>query len=223
MAKADVHNLVFDFLNKNVIDKNVRIVDLAAGQGAFSKRLIDNGFSNVKSVDLTDEYWKIPTQPLTIIDLTKNFSNELGNDFDIIIALEIIEHIENPYHFLRQIHKSLKKGGMLFLSTPNVESTASRLIHLYNGRLRYFSEKETDNHHITPIYGWYLENAFRKIGYSIMKKCFTTNSTLISNSFKSKLIEPLISLFNLAIKGDKLGENRIYFLCTKDYMRPLTN
>jgi SAM-dependent methyltransferase len=39
--------------------------------------------------------------------------------FDIIIAGELIEHLENPGQFLRNMARHLSKNGVLFLTTPN--------------------------------------------------------------------------------------------------------
>jgi SAM-dependent methyltransferase len=44
---------------------------------------------------------------------------DLGKRFDTIIAGEIIEHLENPGKFLRNMHKHLNPGGTLIISTPN--------------------------------------------------------------------------------------------------------
>jgi SAM-dependent methyltransferase len=51
----------------------------------------------------------------TDIDLDVGF---LDGSYDIVTAFEIIEHLFNPLHCLLQVHKVLKDGGRLYLSTP---------------------------------------------------------------------------------------------------------
>jgi 2-polyprenyl-3-methyl-5-hydroxy-6-metoxy-1,4-benzoquinol methylase len=44
---------------------------------------------------------------------------DLGRQFNTIIAGEIIEHLENPGLFMRNMHKHLLPGGTIIVSTPN--------------------------------------------------------------------------------------------------------
>ncbi len=43
----------------------------------------------------------------------------LGRQFDTIVAGELIEHLENPGKWLRNMHQHLKPGGVIIVSTPN--------------------------------------------------------------------------------------------------------
>lgn len=39
--------------------------------------------------------------------------------FDNVIAGDVIEHLENPSHFLREANRVLREGGRLIISTPH--------------------------------------------------------------------------------------------------------
>ncbi len=45
--------------------------------------------------------------------------NSLKNEqFDVIIMLEVLEHLQNDFHAIKEISRILKGGGILILSTP---------------------------------------------------------------------------------------------------------
>jgi len=72
--------------------------------------------------DLQANYPLCNFQHLTLPDLSI-FEN---NSFDHIIAFQVIEHIENDELFLKEIHRVLKPGGKLHLSTINRRFSISR-------------------------------------------------------------------------------------------------
>ena len=51
----------------------------------------------------------------TTIDLDEEV---LTGEYDVVTALEVIEHLFNPLHLLKEISGVLKEGGKLYLSTP---------------------------------------------------------------------------------------------------------
>lgn len=47
--------------------------------------------------------------------------------YDVVIASEMIEHVDDTEHALREFHKALRPGGLLALTTPNQVFWYSRL------------------------------------------------------------------------------------------------
>ncbi|HXM99953.1 MAG TPA: methyltransferase domain-containing protein [Candidatus Dormibacteraeota bacterium] len=53
--------------------------------------------------------------------------------FDAVFSTEGIEHLENQFAFLREIHRVLKPGGTLLLTTPNITALRSRMRFFASG------------------------------------------------------------------------------------------
>lgn len=48
------------------------------------------------------------------------------NTFDVVLCFQVIEHILDDTHFLEELHRILKPGGKLYLTTPNIDLTLTR-------------------------------------------------------------------------------------------------
>lgn len=69
-----------------------------------------------------------------------------GNSFDVVAAVDVIEHLEDPAAFIRECRRVLKPGGVLYLVTPDIESLSARLLGgswwgLRPAHLYYFSRR----------------------------------------------------------------------------------
>lgn len=131
-------------------------LELGAGSGALAERLQAAGFS-VTAADI-ENYFELGTEFLQLDLNDPNFERALSFKFDLITAVEVIEHLENPTAFLRSIHKLLKPGGTAILTTPNVENVPARLKFLLRGEVRAMDKNSPE--HVTPIY---LDLFVRKI------------------------------------------------------------
>lgn len=167
MAGINTHALVLASLR----GQRGTVADLGAGQGALSVELARLGFE-VYACDTCAEEFRANGRPnihFDVADLNQRFPYP-DRKFDVVCAVEIIEHVENPRHFLRECRRILKADGTLILSTPNVLSLASRISFLLRGCLIYFSQKEYEsNRHISPLRLQDLENMFREIGFRPVK------------------------------------------------------
>jgi SAM-dependent methyltransferase len=71
--------------------------------------------------------------------------------------MEVIEHVENPWEYVRLLNSLAKPGGLLVITTPNVDSWASRWNFLVTGRPYHFEGgDETLSGHINPVAAWEL-------------------------------------------------------------------
>ncbi len=58
------------------------------------------------------------------------------NSFDEIYAKHIIEHVENPRKFIKELFRILKQGGTVFIETPHF---SSRVAYSEPDHKRFFS------------------------------------------------------------------------------------
>ena len=211
MARTGLHDRVIELVKEH-FPKKARIADLAAGQGAFSVRLRDLGYE-ITAIDGFSEAWKVPDIELKIQNLDSEFAAEIvadDNKYDAVIAIEIIEHLENPFRFARECAKLLKPGGLLFLTSPNVESVHSRIIFFYTGRLNSFGAYETVRPaHITPIFKWKLDMLLDEAGFTAIHEEFDEEIFVAGTNFKIRLSARIARLIAPFLKGSKGGNGRI--------------
>lgn len=147
------------------------VLDVAAGAGYTSARLADCGH-RVRAIDIHPEQFVPREIPFVKGDLNLRLPFDDAT-FDGVLALEIIEHLEAPRAFVRELARVVKPGGTVVVSTPNITSLRSKLRFLWNGEFTLFfnAERRTRDPfcaeasgHISPILPWLLEIFLRDAG-----------------------------------------------------------
>jgi SAM-dependent methyltransferase len=127
-----------------------------AGRGGLSWLLQDAGYL-VTSVDLYPDRFAMPGMECTFADLNNPIPFPTGV-FDVVLAVEVMEHLESPWCLLREAVRLLNSGGIFIFSTPNVINIPSRLNFLLSGVLPYFRMSSFRGcYHVTPIFPWSVE------------------------------------------------------------------
>ena len=85
---------------------------------------------------------------------------------DVIIFLEIIEHLNNPWLGMKNVADTLNPGGTILLSTPNPAWSESRLSLLSQGTLGFFNEHDLEsNHHVFTPWQHIVRFLMEDVGY----------------------------------------------------------
>lgn len=126
-----------------------RVLEMAAGSGAFARRLAELGFS-VEACDLFPEQFRVPEIPVRFADLSERLPYDDAS-FEILSCLEGIEHLEDQFAFLRECWRVLRPGGRLLLSTPNILGMASRWRFFWTGFFP-LATKPMNEHRKAPIH-----------------------------------------------------------------------
>lgn len=182
-AGPGVHEKVFLFL---INEPRGKVLDAPAGSGALSRKLKNAGF-NVIAADLNPDTFKATEVQFQKVDLNNDLPFP-DNFFNYIVCVEGIEHLENPFHLLREFGRILRKGDKLIITTPNVLNIHYRLRYLFLGYAdwlygRILKQTPSDTYqflsqHINPI-------DFIKLKY-ILKE----NSFIIEGIFTNRNVLP---------------------------------
>ena len=110
--------------NKESFLKNLNILDVGCGGGLISEPLSRLG-ANVTGIDASEKNIKIAKLHSANSNLNIRYLNKSPENFneyekfDIILSLEIVEHVENVQLFIDSCHRLLKKNGIMFTATLN--------------------------------------------------------------------------------------------------------
>jgi 2-polyprenyl-3-methyl-5-hydroxy-6-metoxy-1,4-benzoquinol methylase len=165
-AAPGLHELAAERLSALLPDARAQVLELGAGAGALSQRLADLGM-RVCASDLFDTNFT-PRDRIDFValDLNQSFAERLHSRFDAIVALELIEHLENPRHFFRQCRQLLGPGGHLVVSTPNLANPVSQAMFLREGVFQWFRETDyREQGHIMPLAPQVLRRCWDEAGF----------------------------------------------------------
>jgi len=173
-APAGLHDFCEVLIGK-YFKKSSKILDIACGTGAMARRLCKKGYSNITANDINYASFNTREIEFTSVDLNTNFSERIGHEaYNAIIAIEIIEHLENPSAFIRECKKILKDNGKLLITTPNVLGSESLMQWLLRGCFLYFSPVQYKNlGHISILPSWLLDAKLVECGFHVVYRGFT--------------------------------------------------
>lgn len=99
-----------------------RVLDLGCGNGSFSHMIAQQGYE-VIGVEDSDSGINFARQNFPDCHFIQSSIyelpyTELANSFDIVLSVEVIEHLLYPKELVRGAKKCLKPNGRLILTTP---------------------------------------------------------------------------------------------------------
>ncbi len=104
--------------------KNIKILDIGCGGGLLSEPICRLG-AKVTGIDASEKNIEIAKLHAKKNNLKINYvctspeKLQIKSHFDVILNMEIVEHVENVNFFLESCSKLLKKNGIMFVATLN--------------------------------------------------------------------------------------------------------
>jgi 2-polyprenyl-3-methyl-5-hydroxy-6-metoxy-1,4-benzoquinol methylase len=125
LQDADFSHIEAQFLAEG---KN-RLLDIGSATGALLEKLRMKGW-NVSGIEISTpqaEYARQKKQ-LDIIDVPLEKAEFKSETFHVVLASHLIEHLNNPGLFVREVYRILAHGGYFLVTTPNISGFQSKLL-----------------------------------------------------------------------------------------------
>jgi len=119
-------NIIYSFKLKSKEKplQKINILDIGCGGGLLSEPMARLG-ANVTGIDASDKNIQIAKLHAKKNKLNINYfcsspeKLKIKKKFDVILNMEIIEHVEDINFFIKSCSKLLKKNGLMFVATLN--------------------------------------------------------------------------------------------------------
>jgi SAM-dependent methyltransferase len=196
LAIPGTHDRVLSALQRAVdLRAAPRVLDIGAGQGAFSLRLKALG-ANVSACDVVPEQFAVPGVEFRAVGADGRLPFD-DAAFDAAVAIEVLEHIDGHERFFAEVARVLVPNGIVLFTTPNILSLKSRLRFLFTGFFYSFGPlqpftRDPVSQHVAPFslnrYEWMMsQHGLHLAGVETDK--IQTSSVLLS---------PLVPFIKLA-------------------------
>lgn len=184
---SNVRSDVFSYLPEKVD----RVLEIGCGTGetlSFIKSKYKN--STAVGIELTESAAELASKK---IDLVKNIDvenynllTELGK-FDLILLLDVLEHLKDPWIILKSLaENNLTSGGTVITSIPNARNH-TLLIQLLLGNFEYTESGILDRTHLRFFTRKSMLKMIKEAGLNILE-CKPTN---INGNSRSSLLNKL--------------------------------
>ncbi len=189
------------------IKPHSKLLDVGCGEGVFSKYLKEKHSVDVDAIDINqaavDRARKNGLNAKKV-DLEGNWPYKKGS-FDIVLGVQVIEHLVNPDQFLRNAREVLRPGGVVVISTPNLAAWFNRVIFML-GYHPFFLEPSTVDKTVGLSFTKKLSPNRNPVGHIRVFTLKALNEILVLHGFR--ILENKGSTVNYLPKfmhfGDKL-------------------
>lgn len=194
--------------------KTNRLIDVGCGIGYFLEVAKERGWE-VYGTEFTNEAVEIcRNKGITMHKGPLNPENFEGLDFDIVTSFEVIEHINNPLEELTYFNQLLRKGGLVYVTTPN-----------FNSLLRYKLKEKynviTYPEHLSYYTPKTIKSVFESNGFKTKKLQTTGISLTRLKTSRGTSSEALISEHSTDENLRNQAESKWYFRIAKNVVNKI--
>ncbi len=175
------------------------ILDIGAGTGLFVETANENSY-NASGIEINMNLVKRASEKgISVANKTLSDEKKSGRNYDLVTNWFILEHVSNPKRFINEVKGLLRKNGKLFISVPNIDSLATRLLESESNtflgyqHINFFNVDSLSNLVINS--GFKLLNAETYITQMNTIKKYFLKLGLTKNSGLNRFIDTLSSSY----------------------------
>lgn len=177
ISNQDIYRVALEQSHRLKPDPDT-ILDYGAGTGSFTREL--HKLFPKSSVSAAD----IMARPndlgpaINWIEQDLNAESKLPRAaYDLVFAIEVLEHLENPRKTMRDLYDCLRPQGVAVITTPNVLSIKSLLQIVVRGHFAAFDDSNYPAH-ITPLSVLDLTRCAQEAGFVRPEVFFMNNGKI---------------------------------------------
>jgi len=117
-----VRRILKFFNSKNIFVKN--LIDIGSGTGVFPYSMLKNNY-NITCVEPDKNLSKHLKKNLNLKVITQDiFKHIFKKKYDVITLNKVLEHVNDPFKFMKKLNSILKDKGIIYLEVPDVYKAA---------------------------------------------------------------------------------------------------
>lgn len=189
---------------------DAHVIDVGAGDLSFAKELRAIYDGRIDAIDIM-----LPKDTANEL-FVKTFEQDLNirwqlpsNEYDAVFSTSVIEHIENPYLFARELYRITKHDGVVIISTHDRDYYWSKLMWVlrgYHTGFRWPKDGLSFAGHRMPMNEAFLQFVMERAGFEITSS-FYGNPNL-------KLL-PLVPAIQRGVPYMKYLCEEVFLVCHK--------
>lgn len=189
------------------ISNNMNILDIGPGNGFFMTLLRELGFVNVDGLEISQTFLAALRHKNLLaypgnIEKGEGF-NQLSAPYDMILMMEILEHLEEPQQALNNARVLLAENGLLYITVPICDCIFSRLLRLKRRVSRAQQIMSIDPTHIHAFSKRDIINLLTASGFSIqeIRRVSFNLPVILKSRFARKMLHLLKFLAPDSFRG----------------------
>ena len=155
------------------LSTELHIFDIGCSAGFFLVILRELGFDKIEGIDISEKFvLRARTKGLQcgIANVLNGFiPEEKENKADVVLLMDILEHLPEPLRALENCKKILKKDGIIYITIPIYDSLTERLVRIIRKKTRLQQAIEQDPTHIQAFSETDFYKLLKKGGFIIVE------------------------------------------------------